>query len=370
MRTPGTAPGTHLVSRLAAALAVVFVVLSPVPSFGAADERPDAPAPDREPLFLLNDGETVESSGLAVSHRHHLLWTHNDAGHDATVYGLGAWGGIKARVAVQGASAEDWEDIATPVIRGEPYVYVADVGDAYAAREERGVSFRRRFEIVRFVEPEAVRRGDDLTVTAEVFPVVFEDREGVNVEAMAVGPDGRILLFEKLEKKGDARVWEIAAPSVGRRNTPSAIAELPLTGISGADMSVDGGELVVRTDAEAYVFDVTAGVAEALSEMVPPLELPAQRQGEAVAFTSDGRGLVISSEGNGESVWFLPLEPNASLRLGPPPAPQPDADTDASVSADFERAPLSVWLVGAAVALVVAVAASLSPGRRRGRSTA
>src|SRR6187402_3312843 len=55
--------------------------------------------------------DVPEASGLAVSRRFGLLWTHNDSGNDAVLFALDESGAVHGRVRVP-ARMRDWEDVA------------------------------------------------------------------------------------------------------------------------------------------------------------------------------------------------------------------------------------------------------------------
>lgn len=298
------------------AVLVWFGVIVALTTHAAAAETADGI--EATPLFLVGDGRIHEISGVAMSRRHRLLWVHNDADDSPAIFGIKPTGETQVQVRVDNGVAEDWEDIAVATVDGRDWVYLDDVGDAYLVRKARGQRFRRRFEIVRFPEPDAFTDGDKLRVSAEVFPVVFEGGEGVNVESMVVRDSGAIVLVEKLETaERPARVWQIERPTRDRANVPEVVAEIPVVGASGADVSVDGTFMVVRTARTALMYDLSNDLREAFERPVRTYALPQQQQGEGVAFTMDANGLVLTSEGESQAVWFVPLTAGADPVFGP-----------------------------------------------------
>jgi hypothetical protein len=238
--------------------------------------------------------------------------------------------------------------------------------------------FRRQFEIVRFPEPTPPLADTDLQVDAEVFPVVFEDREGVNVESMVVQASGAIILVEKLEEPGrSARVWQIERPVRDRPNVPVEVATIPVTRASGADLSVDGNTMVVRNADTAVLYDLRRGVPRAFEQPVRQQTLPLQDQGEGVAFTMDGQGLVLSGEGRTQAVWFVPLTPGADPSFGPLEADVSNsARGDAAGRGRTPGAAVWTWIVDVGIVwslptisvLVLAFGVVVRSQRRAGRS--
>jgi hypothetical protein len=310
-----------------------------------------AGATEATPLFLIGDRRVREASGIALSRRHRLLWVHNDAGSGPVVFGLKPTGATRVRVTVDGAASEDWEDIAIATVGGRDWVYLNDVGDAYQVRNALGRRYRRRFEVVRFAEPDSLPSDGDVRVYAEVFPVEFDGREGVNVESMAVLDSGAIILVEKLETpERPTRVWQIEHPVPNRRNVPAEVAQIAVTGASGANVSVDGAFLVVRHAGAALLYDLRRGVSEAFDAPVRRHVLPEQDQGEGVAFTMDGQGLILSSEGQSQSVWFVPLAADSIPAFGPLQVPDVSPREEVGDRGSALGRTISTWTFGARVA--------------------
>jgi hypothetical protein len=310
--------------------AATLVLLAVAACAGTLDGRAasatsqDPAGSEPAPLFLIGDGRVPESSGIALSRRHRLVWVHNDAGNEPVIYGIRPTGATQTRITLDGAAGEDWEDIAVATVDGRDWIYLDDVGDAYQVRRASGLTYRRQYEIVRFAEPDAVVQDTDVRVTAEVFPVEFEDQEGVNVEAMAVRESGAIILVEKVEPDGDtsgqlARVWQIERPVRDRPNVPVEVARIPVVGASAADISVDGTTMALRDAGAALMYDLRRGLDDAFDAPVRQHPLPEQDQGEGVAFTLDDQGLVLSGEGRAVAVWFVPLIAGAEPVFGPLP---------------------------------------------------
>lgn len=77
-----------------------------------------------------------ELSGLAISHADPtLLWGHNDSGDGPNLFRIGVNDEDYGRIAVAGARAVDWEDIAAFDWQGQPALLVADTGENTARRE-------------------------------------------------------------------------------------------------------------------------------------------------------------------------------------------------------------------------------------------
>jgi hypothetical protein len=154
----------------------------------------------------------------------------------------------------------------------------------------------------------------------------------------------------------------------GTRGGPVGPASQVL--VTGGAVAPDGSRLVLRTYTDAYVWAVAGGdVAGALrSGTRRRIPLPATPQGEAIAFTPDGRSLLTSTEGVPSPVHVVPLgDPAAAgsptpARAAPSPTRPPAAGTPGPSG--------NRRLVGNAVAAAV-IAAGLVwlAGRLRRRRT-
>ncbi len=158
-----------------------------------------------------------------------------------------------------------------------------------------------------------------------------------DAESLAVAPDGRAYLVTK-RSTGDSTVYRLpATPSATTVQTLRALATvrlgapgtslfgLPGRLATGAAMSADGSEFVIRTYTDAYVWRVRGGdVAGALRARPVRVALPVQQQGEGVAVV--GSSLEIDSEGREQPVWSVPLPgPGTPSPAGSSSSPGPPA---------------------------------------------
>ncbi|KUL37160.1 hypothetical protein ADL22_22480 [Streptomyces sp. NRRL F-4489] len=148
--------------------------------------------------------------------------------------------------------------------------------------------------IYRFPEPEVLR---DATVTAEQFTVRYADGPR-DAEALMVHPGtGRVYLASKKQGGGAALYEGPARLTTTGSNTFRKVAPVDLWVTDGA-FSPDGTRLVLRGYFGARLYRWRDGRPEDLGAVPVPL----QRQGESVTFTADGRTLMYGSEGRGSQV--------------------------------------------------------------------
>jgi len=210
-----------------------------------------------------------EASGLVLSGG--LLWTHDDSGGPATVFGLSTRGKLVRQISLP--QNVDWEDIAA---RGRT-LYVGDIGD----------NARTRPSVV-------VYRG--------ATPIELRYPDGPH-DAEALLVDGTRIVIVTKSLSGEARIYTASGPGVMRRaGTLQLGLGEPVTGADSTSRLV-----VLRTYDRAYVWTRRPGesIAHALrgEPCTAGASLADEGQGESIALAHDGR-----------SFWTLPEGPNAMLR--------------------------------------------------------
>lgn len=292
---------------------------------GAADTPPDAvdgaqdagqyTVPDRlvcpsswqgHTTIPITDGpELKEASGIVASLRNDdLLWLHNDSGDTAQLFAVNTNGSTLGRVALDGVTAVDWEDIAAgpcPDHSG-PCLWIADTGNASVGRDV--------LTLYVIPEPDAsALTSGDITVTVPWKLDFRYPADTVDSEGMVLTPDGSaVYLFEKVDAP-QARVFRFDGPfdpSVIATVEQVATISTPGTGvpkgkmITAADLHPSGTRLLLRVYTGIYEYRFGAGqgvddIAQvgAKQAVLGPFD---EIQGEAVAYDATGVGLWSISE--------------------------------------------------------------------------
>ncbi len=200
-----------------------------------------------------------------------LLWTHDDSGGPATVFGLSRQGKLVRQIALP--QNIDWEDIAA---RGST-LYVGDIGDNARSRPS-------------------------ITVYRGSQPIELRYPDGPHdAEALLVDRGTLVIVTKSLS--GEARVYTARGPGTLRRaGTLQLGLGEPVTGGDSTSRLV-----VLRTYDRAFVWTRRAGesIAHALRRKpcTAGASLIDEGQGESIALARDGR-----------SFWTLPEGPNPTLR--------------------------------------------------------
>ena len=156
--------------------------------------------------------EVVESSGLAQHQG--LIWTINDSGDGAYVYGLNEAGNLVKKVAIKHANNVDYESLA----QDQQYLYVGDIGNNYGRREE--------LVIYRLAWSDLTRIEQFGSVKAEKIKVQLNDRSkyrhrkahNYDFEALTV-KDDELWLFSKNRLDGNTELYRFPkTPGLHRVN--------------------------------------------------------------------------------------------------------------------------------------------------------
>ena len=299
-----------------AALAVVAVASTACASGSTAapGSAGDPPRTYGRPTVVgtIQDPEITESSGLAASRtRPGYLWTHNDSGGDQAIYCLTEKARSCGTWELRGAEAFDWEDMAAgPGPRpGVSYLYVGDIGDNIGRRDSI-VVYR-----VREPDPNADLDGEG-GGTLRSRALVLEYPDGPHdAEALLVHPTTGDLYIVTKKSSGLAGVYRAAAPHTGSAKL-ERIARIDVPGVfggvTGGDISPDGRRLALSTYTGAV--ELALGDGEPFDRIwaAEPREVDigARAQGEAVAFSVDGAGLIASSEGADSPLFLIRSDPD------------------------------------------------------------
>lgn len=95
---------------------------------------------DLQPVVIgkIEDVRVREASGLARSQRHdNVFWTINDSGADEWVHAISPRGKRLGEFDLARSDNKDWEDLASFILDGTPYLLIADIGDNEAKHESR-----------------------------------------------------------------------------------------------------------------------------------------------------------------------------------------------------------------------------------------
>jgi hypothetical protein len=257
-------------------------------------------------LFAFQDDEILESSGLVD--RGDVVYTNNDSGDDAVVYGVDPATGETVSRTTYAASVEDVEAIA-PGSGGT--LWAGDIGDNRRRRDDIAV-YR-----VRPVDGEHPGRRFTLT-----YPDGPHDAETLLVEPRTQ----RVFVVSKSPFGGVVYAAPRDPVAGGRPNRLRAFARVGGLVTDGSFLP-DGRHVLLRTYGTASVYTFPAFA------LVGTVRLPAQPQGEGISVGPGGR-VLVSSEGVHADVLQVRLPSSLTApsarpvggSSGPRPSTRPPAD--------------------------------------------
>ncbi|MGW4514695.1 WD40 repeat domain-containing protein [Streptomyces sp. NPDC004393] len=245
-----------------------------------------APAADDGGGFTIKDPRITESSGLAASRLHPgIYWTHNDSDDGPYIYAVdGRTGKTVATVTLSGIGRpRDAEAIS---IGPGNEIYVGDIGDNFGGRWPY-------VWIYRLPEPKVLK---DQTIRATQYVVKYANGPR-DAESLVVHPrTGRVYIIDKKEDGGHLYEGPAQLSSTGA-NIFRPVATVDLWATDAA-FSPDGGHLVVRGYFGGIAYAWNGGRIKRQGR----LNVPLQRQGESVTYSTDGSKLLYGSESSDSPV--------------------------------------------------------------------
>ncbi|WP_213571744.1 hypothetical protein [Rhodococcus sp. USK13] len=322
----------------------------------ASDFEPFCTPHTVDPGSIPDEASLDELSGLvSVKGRSYAV---GDSGSDRAVADLDGSCGVTGWLSVP-VDPYDVEDLATGP---DGRLWLADIGDNGRRRETVALIGMDRAtgagQLHRLTYPDGAhdaetvlvqRDGTPLIVTKEVFGpgIVYRPAGGVSVDALASpGPT-------PLERVGSL---DVAEPNGAGNATTGAGTTAPAvysTMFTGGAVSADGTVAAVRSYTDVFLFAAPDGDVAAALAAGPTVRvhLPAQPQGEAVAFTEDGDLLIASEARDG------PIPPVEVLRGAVAMAQDHASSEAASDEEKSSSAGLSIGVGAVALCGLIAVVA-------------
>lgn len=264
------------------------------------------------PESHLYSKEMDETSGLVVSAINpDIYYAHNDSGDTSRFFAITADGKLKTTIYYIGdeklrhLGVVDCEDIAVGPgpINGKSYVYIGDIGDNGSSRK---VTTVYRME-------ERKTWGTDSIAHIVPVPLYLKYPDGAkDAEAMTIDPLEKLLYI--ITKRGDS-VGVYTSPLKYKANDTITLTFRgklffkglkPFKWITAADVSSDGKQILVRNYEKVFYWRRNAAEHIWQTLKQAPLELPykQEKQGEAIAFTQNGKGYYTTSEGVYAPIYY------------------------------------------------------------------
>lgn len=254
----------------------------------------------------IESNEITESSGIVASRcQENVFWTHNDSGDAAFIFALNQKGKKLGTWKVSNATNKDWEDIATfqDAKTGKCLLYIGDIGNNERLKSE--------MTIYRVVEPtvsdenkDSSKKNPSETETAEAIKFEYPDMRH-DAETLLVHPNSGDMYILSKRISGASVVYKLAANfSLEKTNSLKKIADFSVPAVpngflTGGDISPDGKRVVVCDYFSAYEIVLPEGAKnfdEIWAQKPLIIELGERNQGEAIAYSADGKSIFATSE--------------------------------------------------------------------------
>ena len=259
----------------------------------------------------LGDKSMGEISGIAASGlQNNVFYVHNDSGDTSRFFAINPSGKLLNTIYYRGDSTlargiDDCEDIAVGPgpIKGSSYIYIADIGD--------NASVRKNVVIYRIAENIKMINGTVKNVKADPLYLTYPDG-AKDAETLMI--DSQDKLIYVVTKRGDI-IYVYTTPLNFRAKDTVTLTQrctLKFQGfkllkwITAGDISKDGNNILLKSYQTVYYWKREKGEAVWQAMMRKPIQpnYEAEKFGEAIGFTADGKGYYTTSEGVFANIYY------------------------------------------------------------------
>ena len=265
---------------------IIFVLITSI--LGLFTCQKETLAEAEKPLFdsipaIVNVTPLIgEASGIADSKINSgNLWVMEDGGNPTQLYLVKHSGAVQKKIHIKDAVNRDWEEM---TLAGND-IYLGDIGDNNEVYP--GYAFYK------FPEPGA---SVDTVRNYETYPFTYSDGSH-DAEAFFVEP-GTNHIYIITKRDNPSRIYKLTAPLSFSGNIAQLVAQLTYSGVTGAAISADGKEIIIKTyfSLGYYKKQGTQTTEAALQQSPTLIPYVAEPQGEAVCFSAANNGYFTLSE--------------------------------------------------------------------------
>ncbi len=249
--------------------------------------------PPLKTVFAFPDS-LKENSGIAIAPRSELIWTMQDAGNAAEIYGLDSRGRIAHTVYIENGANRDWEDLTTDAAGN---LYIGDFGnnendrkDLEIYRVDAGALSADRATVskIGFYFPEQTAfppKKSQRVFDVEAF-FYYRDAFYLFTKNRSSKFDGQTVLYEVPNKPGVHAARRLGEFSACDRYSHCAI--------TSADISPDGKTVALLSGSYVWLFTGFSGV-DFFGGRSQQIDLEDFSQKEGLCFSGNSK-LLISDE--------------------------------------------------------------------------
>lgn len=223
------------------------------------------------------------------------FWVHNDSGDSPRIFRVNLQLEVVQEVELQGITHIDWEDIAYGNYNDREFLFIGDIGDNQAIRED--------IQIYICLEP---KQEENIQMPIRSLRINYPDGPR-DAEALLYDESyNELVILTKRDPKSRVYTYNLDSSDIG---TLQFVGELQLEEISeidsayrykitGADAIANRG-IIIKNYQEVFLYPMTNSerFATTLISVLPDkLEYTPELQGEAIALGIDFKGYWVTSE--------------------------------------------------------------------------
>ena len=257
-------------------------------------------------IGTVADDAITESSGVVASRCNpDILWTHNDSGDDAFIFAMHMNGAKAGTWKLPNAQNFDWEDIATTKDKdGKCYLYIGEIGDNSRKRESYAI-YRNREPDVSSGDASSSKSVPRTIEAPETLRFTYPDG-GHNAETLMVHPTTGDIYIVTKRVSGPSTVYKLKgdfrgdAAATAEKVSDISFPAIPNGFVTGGDISPDGTRVAICDYSAVYelvLLTASAKFDTIWSSPIETIDVGSRAVGEAIAYTPDGKSLILTSEG-------------------------------------------------------------------------
>jgi hypothetical protein len=246
-------------------------------------------------LGQIEDNRLNEISGMDNSQiNKDVFWLHNDSGDSAQIFAIDKKGKHLGKFMLKNIENRDWEDIAVGPgpINDQSYIYIGDIGDNEAIYDVKYI-YRIKEPRINFDKIPFDSSIQDVETITYKYPDGPRDAETLMIDPLTKN----LIIVSKREES--VHVYVLLFP----QNTdsiiiPQQIASLPITQVTGGDISNSGKKIILKNYEIIYYWirEQRQSLQDAFSQLPDHLPYIVEPQGEAICWSNDEKGYFTTSE--------------------------------------------------------------------------
>lgn len=246
-------------------------------------------------LGQIEDNRLNEISGMDNSQiNKDVFWLHNDSGDSAQIFAIDNKGKHLGKFSLKNIENRDWEDITVGPgsSDGQSYIYIGEIGDNESIYAVKYI-YKIKEPQINFDKVPYDSIIHDVEMIAYKYPDGPRDAETLMIDPLTMN----LIIVSKREES--VHVYMLLFPqNTDSINIPQQISTLPITQVTGGDISNSGKKIIMKNYDNIYYWLRKPGqsLRDAFSQFPEHLTYIVEPQGEAICWSNDEKGYFTLSE--------------------------------------------------------------------------